>query len=101
MSDQEEHDHEGPAAPTPCWEWNWLEVPSITLRIIAGCARCVGQGLDAIATELMAAAEHQRTVRQRDREQWEQDVARAEMAGYLEGQVLFDEPRAVDPRDLS
>lgn len=101
MSDQEEHDHEAPVPATPVWEWNWLEVPAIICRVTAGTARCVGQGLDAIATELMAAAEHQRTVRQQEREQWEQDVARAEMAGYLEGQVLFDEPRAIDPQDLS
>ena len=101
MSDQEEHDHEAPVLATPVWEWNWLEVPAIVCRVIAGTARCVGEGLDDIALELQAAAEHRRTVRQREREQWAQDVARAEMAGYLEAQVLFDEPRAIDPQGLA
>lgn len=94
MSDQEEHDHEqgqGGITPFPAQEWSWLEVPAIICRVTAGALRCRAQGLDALAFELQTAATWQREERVIARQQWEQECARAEMAGTLEGIVLFDD----------
>lgn len=89
MSDQEEQEQGGITAFPP-QEWDWLEVPAIVCRVTAGAARCVGQGLDALAFELQTAASWRRQMRAWRREQWEHEAARAEMAGALEGIVLFD-----------
>ena len=91
MSDQEEHDHEQGQGFTgfPPQEWDWLEVPAIICRVSAGTARCIGQGLDALAFELQTAATWRRNAREVARQEWAEDVARAEMAGTLEGLVLF------------
>ena len=68
-------------------------------RVTAGALRCVGQGLDALALEMQAGAEYQRTQRQLAREEFERDEARAEMAGAWEGLVLGFDDGVVDPEE--
>lgn len=93
MSDQEENeDGQGVITAFPSQEWDWLEVPAIICRISAGAARCVGQGLDALAFELQTAATWRRETRVEWRFEEREERTRTSMAKALDAGNLDWKP---------
>jgi len=73
----------------PSWAWRWSDIVGIFFSTIAGYFGITSQGIQAVAKECMAAAEHSRRLEALAQEAYEQEVARAEMAGAYEGMVLY------------
>lgn len=83
----------------PCWKFSLWDVAGIGLTTVGGFFSVMGQGLNLLARECQAAAQYSRQTYDEAREAFEEERARAEMAGALEGLVMFDPP--AEPGDFS
>lgn len=75
----------------PCWRWSNWDLVGILLNTVSNLFNSIAGGLNLLARECQASAEFQRAEFQRRRDEYAQEVARAEMAGAYEGLVFgFD-----------
>lgn len=76
----------------PNWRFSPWDLVGVTLMTAGGALEAIGHGLGALAAQCQAAANFDRDLWDEERQTFAQEQARAEMAGALEGLVLFNEP---------
>lgn len=75
----------------PRWRWSHWDTFGILLHTVSNLFNSIGGGLNLLARECQAQANFERGEYDDAREEFRQEVARAEMAGALEGMILWDE----------
>lgn len=81
-------DQDGNAGIPPL-RWSWWDLAGLTLFTAGTMLNELDNGLRMIAGRLGAHAQWERIDKARREAEYEQEIARAEMAGALEGIVLF------------
>lgn len=94
MSDT--HDHEEANEGLPPLRWSWWDLAGLTLYTAGTMLNELDNGLRMIAGRLGAHASFERARKDQREAEYAQEVARAEMAGALEGIVLFGGDEAVE-----
>lgn len=74
----------------PNWRWSHWDLAGITLHTLSSIVLSIGNGINMLARECQASANYERDLYQQQVERFEQECARAEMAGALEGMWYFD-----------
>lgn len=75
---------------TPNYSLSLFDLAGVLLTTVGGYFGVTNQGFNMLARELYAAGEYRRRCKSERVQQAEQEAARAEMAGTLEGLILFD-----------
>lgn len=96
MSVEHEWDEDGNCAievnqDTPCWKFSLWDIAGIAFGTAGGVLISIGTGFGYVNRECQAHAEWKRSQYDAAVAQFEEDVARAEMAGALEGIAIWDE----------
>lgn len=79
----------------PCWRWSHWDLVGIALHTASSLLVAVGNGLNLLSRECQASANFSRAEFDRAREEYANEVARAEMAGSLEGLVLWGDEQPI------
>jgi len=82
-------DHEESGEGIPPLRWSWWDLAGLTFFTAGTMLNELDNGLRMIAGRLGAHANWERARKDQREAEYAQEVARAEMAGTLEGLVLF------------